>query len=276
MPGRPITDPPRGVLRTPPEGAFSLRRWEPSPALAPYVSWLWGVRWDLRGREPHEQTTLPHPSAHLVYEEDGRAWLYGPPRGPFRRTLRDAGFALGLRFRPGGVRPFLRGPVSAIADQRLTASALPGLDGERLERDCAACAELDDVVAVFEAALAPLAPAEPDPAVELADRAVELLAADRDMTRVSQLAERLAMSPRSVQRLFSEHVGAGPAWVIRRFRLQDAAARATEGGDVDWAGLAAALGYYDQAHLVREFTATIGVPPARYAAGAGATTDRQE
>ena len=83
------------------------------------------------------------------------------------------------------------------------------------------------------------------------------------------LAERLALSPRSLQRLFAEYVGVGPAWVVRRFRLQEAAAHATEGGAVDWAGLAATLGYCDQAHLVREFTQTIGVPPARYAAGAG-------
>ncbi|MFJ9752413.1 hypothetical protein ACIRVM_42525, partial [Streptomyces chartreusis] len=38
--------------------------------------------------------------------------------------------------------------------------------------------------------------------------------------------------------------------------------------DVDWATLAADLGYADQAHLVRDFTATVGVPPTAYAQGA--------
>ena len=33
-----------------------------------------------------------------------------------------------------------------------------------------------------------------------------------------------------------------------------------------WAALARDLGYADQAHLTRDFTATIGVPPSRYAA----------
>ena len=41
---------------------------------------------------------------------------------------------------------------------------------------------------------------------------------------------------------------------------------ADAGGDVDWAALAADLGYADQAHLTRDFTATLGVPPSRYAA----------
>ena len=56
--------------------------------------------------------------------------------------------------------------------------------------------------------------------------------------------------------------------MIRRFRLHEAAAHATAGGDVDWARLAVTLGYYDQAHMVREFSATVGTAPARYAAGA--------
>ena len=44
------------------------------------------------------------------------------------------------------------------------------------------------------------------------------------------------------------------------------ALRADTGGDVDWAALARDLGYADQAHLTRDFTATLGTPPARYAA----------
>ncbi|MEV7681713.1 helix-turn-helix domain-containing protein [Streptomyces sp. NPDC088341] len=36
------------------------------------------------------------------------------------------------------------------------------------------------------------------------------------------------------------------------------------GRQVDWAELASELGYSDQAHLVRDFTATVGVPPTAY------------
>jgi AraC-like DNA-binding protein len=53
---------------------------------------------------------------------------------------------------------------------------------------------------------------------------------------------------------------------MRRARLHEAAERADSGEPVDWALLATDLGYADQAHLTRDFTVTIGVPPARYAA----------
>jgi AraC-like DNA-binding protein len=254
----------RGVLRTPPDDAWSLHRFDPGPRLAPYAALHWIVVWDLRGHEPHHQTTLPHPATHLVVEEGG-AWLYGPLRERFERTLAGAGRAVGLRFRPGGLRPLLGAPVSSIRDRRLPASVLPGLDAAALTRAVEA-ADLDGAVAAMEAALEPLLPAEPDPELELADRAVALLERRRDLTRVSDLADRLALSVRTVQRLFADHVGLSPSWVIRRYRLHEAAAQATEGGDVDWARLAIELGYYDQAHLVRDFTATVGTAPARYAA----------
>lgn len=173
-----------------------------------------------------------------------------------------------MRFRPGGLRPLLGAPVASITDRRLPVSALPGLDGAALARAVAAASDQDATVAALESALAPLLPPRPDPGVALADRAVSLLAGEPTLTRVADLADRLALSVRSVHRLFAEYVGLGPAWVVRRYRLQEAAARAGAGGPVDWAGLAATLGYYDQAHLVREFTATVGVSPTRYAAGA--------
>jgi AraC-like DNA-binding protein len=46
--------------------------------------------------------------------------------------------------------------------------------------------------------------------------------------------------------------------------MHEAAQRAAE-GPVDWAALATDPGYYDQPHFVRDFTAAVGVPPARYA-----------
>jgi AraC-like DNA-binding protein len=68
-----------------------------------------------------------------------------------------------------------------------------------------------------------------------------------------------------VQRLFADYVGVSPKWVMRRARLHEAASRADLGKVVDWAELAVDLGYADQAHLTRDFTDTIGVPPGRYA-----------
>jgi AraC-like DNA-binding protein len=68
-----------------------------------------------------------------------------------------------------------------------------------------------------------------------------------------------------VQRWFQQYAGVAPTWVLRRYRLLDAAEAVRDGGLVDWAALAAELGYADQAHLIRDFRAAVGEPPAAYA-----------
>jgi AraC-like DNA-binding protein len=47
--------------------------------------------------------------------------------------------------------------------------------------------------------------------------------------------------------------------------VQEAAERAARSEHVDWAALAAELGYADQSHLIRDFRAQIGKTPTEYA-----------
>ena len=104
---------------------------------------------------------------------------------------------------------------------------------------------------------------EADPQVDAAGRAVELVQREREITRVEQMAARLATTPRTLQRLFDRYVGVSPKWVIQRYRLHEAAERLAAGSG-DHAVLAAELGYSDQAHFARDFKAIVGMTPAAY------------
>jgi AraC-like DNA-binding protein len=53
--------------------------------------------------------------------------------------------------------------------------------------------------------------------------------------------------------------------VIRRYRLHEVTARMAAGGAIDWAALAADLGYADQGHFIRDFKRMFGEPPTWYA-----------
>jgi AraC-like DNA-binding protein len=254
----------RGVLR--PDIAarrFTLSRRQPSAALAPFVEYHWILRWDLRGQQPHEQTILPHPNVNLSFEP----WLtgiYGVHRGRFTRSLTGRGQVLGVRFRAGGFRPFWPAPVSRLTDRVVPAASLfgpaAGAAGQAVMRAC----DDAEMISAAEGLLLPALPAC-DPLASQAASLVGRIVADSSLRRVDELALASGMTVRGLQRLFSDYVGVGPKWVMRRARLHEAAARADSGEPVDWAGLATALGYADQAHLTRDFTATIGVPPTRYA-----------
>lgn len=106
--------------------------------------------------------------------------------------------------------------------------------------------------------------AVPDAAGRLANAMEEMIAADRQITRVEHVAAALNTSVRGIQRLARSHVGLPPLAIIRRYRLQEAALRLRADSAVGIADVAADLGDADQAHLSRDFRTVLGLTPRDY------------
>ncbi|GAA1826178.1 AraC family transcriptional regulator [Actinomadura chokoriensis] len=264
----------RGILRAREAlERFRVERIAPPPALAPFVDNFWVLRWDLRGKAPHRQQVLTRPSVHMTFTSyltggATRARIVGVVRDDFVEEIHDEGRVVGVAFRPGGFRPFTDTAVSKLTGRFAGVDEVFGAAGLALAGEIFALADAGEAVGRLEAFLTGLAP-EPDPAAERAAAIVGRIAARPGLVRVDELAADVGLGTRALQRLFQEYVGIGPKWVIRRFRMQEAAERAASGAGEDWARLAAELGYADQAHFTRDFTAAVGMPPARYAREAG-------
>jgi AraC-like DNA-binding protein len=242
----------RGVLHLPPEYAgLKVSRHNPSSALAHCIAYYWMVSWDLRGRPPHLQETLPHPNIYLVFENN-RLTVGGVSTSKFTRLLAEKSFAFGVKFRPGGFRPFLNSPASSLTDRIVAANYI-------LVSSCGEDAMVDAVEAFFLRRVP-----KPDENVELADRLVGQILHQPQIRTVDDLADQTGISKRSLQRLFREYVGVPPKWVIRRYRLHELIERLEAGDPLDWPDLALELGYFDQAHLINDFRAITGYSPADY------------
>jgi AraC-like DNA-binding protein len=256
----------RGILGPEAVGdQFTLQLRRPPADLAPLIEHHWLVAWDLRGRGDHRSEVLPHPCVHLVFEPTGAA-VHGVHRARYVRRLSGTGWALGTKFHPGGFRPFSPGPVSALTDRVLGLDELFGAGGARLERRCLALERPRDALAHVQRFLRSrlAAAAADDPNLALVRELSESTAIAEPGARVADLAAAHGVSVRAVQRLFSEYVGVGPKWVLQRYRLHEALAQLHAGADTDWARFALGLGYYDQAHFVRDFRALVGRTPAQY------------
>ncbi|MFC7248118.1 DUF6597 domain-containing transcriptional factor [Catellatospora aurea] len=243
------------------QAKFQFSEPQPARGLEPYVAHYWVVRWDLREQDPYEQHVLPYPSVNMTFKL-GRCRIAGVPRGRFSEVLEGAGRVFGVRFTPAGFRAFLNAPTATITDKFLPVEAVFGPPGAALSAEVLAADEALAAAAVDQFLLANLS--APDPNIELVNTIVARIAAEPSVMRVDRLAEELQVGVRRLQRLFADYVGVGPKWVIRRYRLHEAAERAAADNPLDWMQLASELGYTDQAHLIRDFTAIIGTPPARY------------
>jgi AraC-like DNA-binding protein len=82
---------------------------------------------------------------------------------------------------------------------------------------------------------------------------------------IGTLAAARGVSTRSLQRAFQRRVGVSPKWVLKRYRLHEAAERIATGEAENLTVLALDLGYFDVAHFTRQFTAAMGEPPGAYA-----------
>ncbi|MFJ3309009.1 DUF6597 domain-containing transcriptional factor [Streptomyces sp. NPDC086549] len=243
-----------------------FRRREPAEPLRPYLEHYWLIDWDLP--RPYASHVVPHPSVNIVFQryegQEPFAEAAGIGLELFTQKLEGKGRVCGIQFRPGGYRPFAPDrPVSEWTGKRIR---LPDADpAPVLTPD-----DEDTRVAALDAYLLTLGP-RPDPQADLAMTLADRIRTDRTIRRVTDFARSEGMSVRLLQRLFAAYVGVGPKWVILRYRIHEALERAETDRAVDWAALAADLGYADQAHLVRDFTATVGVPPTAYATNPAAS-----
>jgi AraC-like DNA-binding protein len=182
------------------------------------------------------------------WQPQPQCFFAGQLTGPLllRATARSR--VLGIRFRPGGAGQLLGMPMQELTDQAIPAGDL-GLHS--LARHA--------TFPGIERALLDLERGSVDP---LVDEAARLLGRSPD---VGATAALLGVSPRQLERRFKTRVGMSPKHFARIRRFQRVF-HAME-GDGGWVDAAAACGYYDQAHLIRDFRALAGEAPSHLLAG---------
>jgi AraC-like DNA-binding protein len=259
----PVADRVRGVLRPVAEGGkFRHERTAASEALAGVVQHFWSVRWDLRGAKPFVPETLPHPNVHMVFE-DGGASIAGVHTGRFTTKLKDTGWVFGVKFRPGAFRPYLERSVASLRDRTVPIDEVFGTRGAALARQVLDLGSDAEKAAAVERFLNErMTPSDPN--VERAGRIVDEIAENREIVSVEQVVERARLGKRTLQQLFNSYVGVGPKWVINRYRLHEAVERLQAGAQINFTELAMELGYFDQAHFIRDFRKLVGCTPAAY------------
>jgi AraC-like DNA-binding protein len=238
---------------------------EPGPRLAAFVERICFSSDDADGRPPGVRV-VPDGAADLLFSvaRDGscEAHVFGlktralwvETAGPVENVL--------LRLRPGAASRLFRVAASELTDRALPVADLVGGRGAEWCERLAGARSPELRSAWLEAALgawSARAAREPDADDVLLHSAVSRLRASRGVLRIAALADSLGVGARRLERIFCARVGVTPKAFARIVRF--AAAHRALGGGADPLSAALAHGYFDQAHLNRDFRKLAGAPP---------------
>ncbi|MBI4903249.1 MAG: AraC family transcriptional regulator [Acidobacteria bacterium] len=236
----------------------------PGLPLTPYVECIWHYESGapLEGRD----RVLPDGRFHLMLNLDAGVAAVAGLRSHHVVVDRARMFSvMGVVFRPGAARAFFAAPAVDFRDRAVRLDLVWGLESE---------AQLLDQLREARAAEARLRIVE-SALIERMQRfgqkhleihpglhyALQTFQSAHEMRTVAEVSREIGWSRRWFSHAFAEHVGMTPKRYCRLVRFQHLVRQVASQESVDWADLALAGGFCDQAHLIHEFRAFSGFSP---------------
>lgn len=209
--------------------------------------------------DPIVQTPTDNDSARFRAEH---GFIVGPHDRPAINEPTGETHAVGIVASPVGceavfgIRPSrLRGRVVDLTEVWAPAEQLRQA---LLESRLPATGMLDAVEAALTASIGPV-----PQAADRCEEAVAMLEAD-PARPISEVAATLGLSHGHLDREFTRIVGLSPRSLARIVRMRQLLTELDVLRPIDWAELAVGGGWYDQAHLIRDFKHYTGSTPSRY------------
>jgi methylphosphotriester-DNA--protein-cysteine methyltransferase len=234
--------------------------------LADYVHCLWVFE----GQDASEpQRIVPDGRSELIlhwrapYLEqtaDGwtpqpRALFAGQLTQPLHLLAREPAGVVGVRFRTAGAPAWLQSHANPFTDRRLAITDAPDLTTAASE------AERLRIASAYVASR--LKPQFHDR--RIATAAGEIRASEGRVP-LDELAAKVELSPRALQRRFLEAVGVPPRTLASIVRFRRVFEALQQPGVTSWTDAAQAAGYFDHPQMARDFQRFLGCTPTEFLA----------
>jgi AraC-like DNA-binding protein len=233
------------------------REIDPSPRLAPYVECFWTG--EVLNR--FSARVLPDGCADILFVSqqglltDVRA--VGVMTRPREFSLAAGTLLVGVRFHPGMAGVCLGRNLQSLNDQVVPLRSVMDSDADDLARCFSRQRSLDAKIGAIEDRLASL------PTVTKVQRAIGDLIGRKGQLALEDFSAAAGLGARQLRRACLQHAGLPPKQLARILRFRHAVTRLRQ-GEAGMAELALDCGYYDQAHMIREFRDLAGITPGHY------------
>jgi AraC-like DNA-binding protein len=246
---------------------------QPSVCLRPYVRSYWYVRREIPLLSCHEEYMHPRGGFGIAFNfgDDLTLDAQGVTEPVFldgaNTVSRKFGFQnqvdlIGVQFHEGGAFPFLGIPLYELQNETNLLSALDAnlvdLHGRMYEtKTLASRIRLLETWLLQRLSLG-------KERHTLIPESLKVLREEIGQLRMSAFAEKLSLSQRQLERLYQREVGMSPKQYLKLLRIENARSSLRHMREETTARLAVELGFYDQAHFIREFRDVVGMTPYAY------------
>lgn len=170
----------------------------------------------------------------------------------------------GMRISPAACANVLRENPAIYKNEKLIEAKKFSFLTEGLLEKLNACENFEEAVGAFENHLKTLNFGK-DIYDKKVVQAIEIIEETNGEIKISQLAERLNLSSRQLERRFKKSSGLSPKQFARTRRIRAAAVDLVENNNMNWANRAAEMGFADQSHLAHEFVSVTKRSPNSFA-----------
>jgi AraC-like DNA-binding protein len=224
----------------------------PSPPYARWVECGWSLRSDTAvtgHRVP------PDGCLDIIYDRRHGLRAVGTMTTEQRFHFPENVYVAGVRFRPGMAGAFLGVSPAEFTDSSAPLEDLWPNRARELERRLDDAKSIQDAMRILFGSL-PVPPA-PNPVQE----AIEAIAGADGNADLDCVARQANLSPRQFRRRCLEESGLTPKRLCRVLRFRRVCRIAGTLDRPNWSDIALETGYFDQAHLIRDFHDFTGAAP---------------
>ncbi|MBI4931184.1 MAG: helix-turn-helix transcriptional regulator [Bacteroidetes bacterium] len=254
------------------------KEFKPNPSLADYVQLIWIMESENETEKYEKSQIMPdgivevifhYEEPFITHEQNGEK--FKQPKGFAVSMMRKyieiesdgkTGF-ISIRFFPWGAYHFFKEPIKYFLDQTIDSEKLWKEQNEKMLKKISSTSNHEEKINIVEDFLVEQLKENKQNDKQI-DDAVKLIRTSKGQIPIEEIAEKVFLTKRTLERKFLETVGTSPKIFSRITRFLNICHHLEEHRNKTLTQLTYECGYYDQAHFIKDFREFSGFTPKEF------------